>query len=79
MTYYRHAQSFRNAIGNINEPVVVVHHNDDFALSMQATLLRLGTGADKDTKPVAAYLPPRCPHGNSDRRFCKNHGLRLPA
>jgi PfaD family protein len=69
-------ESFRDAIGNLREPMVVVNDDDRFAVA-RGGFVALGTAADRDTKPVAAYLPPLPAEQLGDPAFLQEHGLRF--
>lgn len=69
--------AFRDAIGDLRAPVVVVHTDRGPALA-KGGFVALGTAADKDTKPVAAYLPPLPAQQLGDPEFMKEQGTRYP-
>jgi trans-AT polyketide synthase, acyltransferase and oxidoreductase domains len=69
--------AFCDAIGDLRAPVVVVHTDRGAALA-KGGFVALGTNADKDTKPVAAYLPPLPAQQLGDPEFLKEQGTRYP-
>jgi PfaD family protein len=68
-------ESFREAIGNLRAPVVVVHQNGGYAVA-HGGFVALGTVADQNTKPVAAFLPPLPAQQLGDPAFLQEHGIR---
>jgi PfaD family protein len=67
---------FRAAIGDLRTPVVIVRTDHGPALARGGSAV-LGKSAEKDGKPVTAYLPPLPAQQLGDPEFLKEHGVRF--
>jgi hypothetical protein len=67
-------EAFREALGDLRSPVVVVRDGDGFAVARGGSVA-LGAGGGQE---VAAYLPPLPPEQLGDPTFAREHGLRYP-
>lgn len=80
------AAAFRDALGNLRSPVVVVRTRTGFAVgsggvvTLGGTLSPAPTAGTRSslTYPVAAYLPPLHPSQLGDPRFLREHALTYP-
>ena len=70
------SDDFRAAFGDLRSSVVVVHGTRGPALA-KGGFVALGTASTKDSKPVAAYLPPLPAQQLGDPEFLKEHGVRF--
>jgi PfaD family protein len=70
-------EAFRDAVGDLSAPVVVIHAGDTLAVAKGGSVV-LGEGAEAGTQPVAAYLPPLPAEQLGDPAFLQEHGLRFP-
>ena len=68
-------EAFRDAVGNLRAPVVVVRGGWGFAVAKGGSVT-LGQSAGEG-KPVAAYLPPLPAQQLGDPAFLHAHGLRF--
>lgn len=73
-TTHAGSDAVRQAIGTLNEPVILIRTDDGFAHARggSATL-----GKAQDGLPLAAYLPSLPPEQLGDPRFRETHGLKL--
>src|SRR5262249_6380069 len=69
--------AFRDAVGDLRSPVVVVRTDAGLAVAPGGSVV-LGRTAAADALPVAAYLPPLPPEQLGDPAFRHEHGLRYP-
>ena len=71
------AAAFRDAIGNLNAPLVVVRNRDAFAIAPGGTAT-LGASPTAKQLPIVAYLPPLHPSQLGDPTFREDHALKYP-
>ncbi len=69
--------AIRAAIGDLNEPVVVVRDRDAFAV-VHGGVVTLGGAKAAKSLPVVAYLPPLPPGQLGDPTFREDHALQFP-
>jgi PfaD family protein len=69
--------AFRDALGRLRAPVVVVQTADGFAVAPGGTVT-LGGSAPTRSLPVAAVLPPLPPEQLGDPQFRDDQALRYP-
>jgi PfaD family protein len=67
---------FKTAIGTLREPVVVVTRPGGPAIA-KGGFVSLGTASNKETLPVAAYLPPLPAQQLGDPEFLREHNVRF--
>jgi trans-AT polyketide synthase, acyltransferase and oxidoreductase domains len=67
--------AIREAIGNLNRPVVVVRDRGAIAVASGGAVT-LGTASTGKSIPVAAYLPPLHPSQLGDDAFREDHALK---
>jgi PfaD family protein len=70
-------EDFRQAIGDLRKPVVIVYAHGALAVA-HGGFVALGAEGSKESRPVVGYLPPLPPEQLGDPTFMQELGVRYP-